>query len=67
MDFALSYTQTPIYNDIYMRLPKGIKTKTGSGKTHVLKLINNFYIQKQAGLVCNKYLADKLLTIGFKK
>ena len=63
----LAYPREPIENDLYMRFPKGIEAKTGNGKTHVLKLINNFYRQNQYLQVWNKYLVEKLPTIGLKK
>jgi hypothetical protein len=33
--------------------------------THVLKLLNNLYAQKQAGRVWNKHLTSSLVKIGF--
>jgi hypothetical protein len=50
-----------------MELPKGIKTRYGNGKTHVLKLLKNLYGQKQAGQVWNQHLTKGLKTIGFKQ
>ena len=67
VDFVLAYPQAPIEYDLYMELPKGVETKYGNGKTHVLKLIKNLYGQKQAGRVWNLYLTEKLLSIGFKQ
>ena len=64
--FVFSYPQDPIKNYLYMKLPKRIYTETVNGKTHILKLIRNSYGKKQSGRVCNKYLTNKLLTIGFK-
>jgi hypothetical protein len=37
VDFILAYPQADIEFDMYMDLPKGIETKYGNGKTHVLK------------------------------
>ena len=48
-----------------MSLPHGIKTKYGSGDTHVLKLFRNLYGQRQAGRVWNQYLDAGLVKIGF--
>ena len=31
-----------------MELPKGIKTKEGDGQAHVLQLLKNLYMKKQA-------------------
>ncbi len=51
--------------DIYMELPKGIQTKHGNSKEHVLKLEKSIYGQKQAGRVWNLFHMDKLMSIGF--
>jgi hypothetical protein len=50
-----------------MELPKGIKTRYGNSKTHILKLLKNLYRQKQAGKVWNQHLTKGLKTIGFKQ
>ncbi len=63
--FVMAYPQAPIKMDIYMELPQGIHTAHGNSKDHVLKLEKNIYSQKQASHVCNSFLADKLLSIGF--
>ena len=45
IDFVLVFPQAEIEYDMYLELPKGIKTKHGNGKTHhALKLL-----KKQAG------------------
>eukprot|EP00804_Cyclotella_cryptica_P007131 CCRYP_020035-RA/>CCRYP_020035-RA protein AED:0.09 eAED:0.09 QI:0/-1/0/1/-1/0/1/0/79 len=49
---------------MYMELPKGIETRHGSSKDHVLMLLSNLYGQKQAGCVWNSYLVEKLCNIG---
>jgi hypothetical protein len=49
IDFVMELPQAPIEMDMYMELPKGIKTKHGNSKDHVLKLLQNIYGQKQAG------------------
>ena len=48
-----------------MELPKGIETRHGNSKDHVLKLLQNINAQKQAGRVWNHHLTAKLLEIGF--
>ena len=48
-----------------MRFPNEIKTSQDSTKSHVLKLKQNLYSQKQAGLVWYKYLTSRLKRIGF--
>jgi hypothetical protein len=48
-----------------MNLHKGIHMANGNRNTHVLKLLNNMYGQKQAGRVWNKHLTSGLVKIGF--
>eukprot|EP00957_Ditylum_brightwellii_P103940 7919757-Ditylum_brightwellii.AAC.1 len=67
VDFIAVYPQAPIEYDIWMQLTSGIKTKVGNSNTHLLKLGENLYRQKQAGQVWNQYLTQKLLAIGFKE
>ena len=67
VDFVMAYTQAPIENDLYMDLPHGIDTKHGNSKDFVLKLTKNLYGQKQGGRVWNRYLVDKLRSIGFEQ
>jgi hypothetical protein len=66
IDFVQAYPQAPIETDMYMELPKGIETRHGSSKDHVLMLLSNLYGQKQAGRVWNSYLVEKLRSIGFQ-
>ncbi|KAL7475484.1 hypothetical protein ACHAW6_001396, partial [Cyclotella cf. meneghiniana] len=47
--------------------PPGIETKHGNSKDYVLKLLANFYCQKQAGRIWNQYMTDKLHDIGFQQ
>ena len=65
--FVMAYAQAPIETDIYMDLPHGIEIKYGHSKDYFLKLTKNIYGQKQAGRVCNQYLLDKLISIGFHR
>ena len=65
IDFVMAYTQAPIETDLYMEIPYGIETTTGSTKDYVLKLLANMYGQKQAGRIWNQYLVNKLESIGF--
>ena len=57
----------PIEYDLYMEFAKGFNTKEEDGKTHVLQLLKNLYVQKQVGQVWNHHLNDALRQIGFKK
>jgi hypothetical protein len=65
VDLVLAYPQAPIEFDMYMNLHKVIQMANGSRSTHVLKLLNNLYGQKQAGRVWNKHLTSGLVKIGF--
>jgi hypothetical protein len=65
VDFAIAYPQAPTEMDIYMELPQGIQTKNRNSKDHLLKLEKNIHGQKQSGHVCNSFLVDKLISIGF--
>jgi hypothetical protein len=65
IDFVMAFLQAPNEMNMYMELPKGIETRHGSSKDHVLKLLQNIYGQKQAGRVWNHHLTAKLLEIGF--
>ena len=44
----------------------GIQVSEGESSDYVLKLLKNIYGQKQAGRVWNKYLVDKLTSLGYK-
>jgi hypothetical protein len=65
VDFVMAYPQAPVETDIYMELPQGIKTVTGSSKDHILKLLKEIYGQKQAGRVWNSFLVDKLTSLSY--
>jgi hypothetical protein len=65
VDFVMAFPQAPTEMDIYMELPKCIKTATGNSKDHVVKLLKNIYGQKQAGRVWNSFLVDKLTSLGY--
>ena len=65
IDFTLAYTQAPVETDLYMELPQGIESCHGDRKNYVLKLLANFYGQKQAGRVWNHYLVERLEKLGF--
>ena len=63
----LAYPQADIENTLYIKFPYGIKTSKGSAKSHVLKLKQNLYGQKQAGLVWYNHLTSRLKRVGFKQ
>ncbi len=64
-DFVLACPHADIEFDMHMELPKGIETKYGNGKTHVLKLLKNLCGQKQGGRVWNQFPVDGLAKVGF--
>ena len=49
-----------------MTLSQGMSTWFGWANDYVLHLVNNIYGQKQAGLVWNSHILDKLGRIGFQ-
>jgi hypothetical protein len=56
IDFVLAYPQAPLPYDNYMKLPRGIKMKTGDSDSHVLKLKQNIYGGRNSGRIWNDYL-----------
>lgn len=67
IDFVLAFPQADITHDNYMRLPKGVKTIYGDGKSHVLKIKKNLYGGKNAGKIWYDHLCEALTNIGFVK
>jgi hypothetical protein len=65
-DFIMAYPQAPIECDMDMELPQGIQDAEGHSMDYVLKLLKNNYGQQQAGRVWNDYLAEKLISLGYK-
>jgi hypothetical protein len=66
LDFLLAYPQADIERELYMEIPKGITTPSGTRTSdYVLKLIKNLYGQKQAGRVWYMHLVKHLLQMGF--
>ena len=60
----MAYAQSPIECDMYLNLTDGIDTESGKIRTHVLKLLQNVYSQKQAGKVWADLLSENLFKIG---
>ena len=52
---------------MYMKIPKDFEVEGGNEEDYVLKIKRNYYGQKQAGRVWNKYLVHKLKKVGFKQ
>ena len=67
VDFIMAYAQAPIECDMYLQLPDGIETESGNSRTHMLKLLQKVYGQKQAGKVWTDFLSKNLFKIGFKR
>ena len=67
VDFIMAYAQAPIKCDMYLQLPDGIETESGNSRTHVLKLLQNMYGQKQAGKVWADFRSENLFKIGFER
>ena len=65
IDFILAYPQAPVECDLYKRIPKGFTIQGVTRETHVLKLLQNLYGQKQAGRVWNQHLHQILLELGW--
>ena len=66
LDFVLAYPQAPVKCKLYMEIPRGF-TLNGNAKDYALLIKKNLYGQKQAGRVWYKYLATKLIKLGFKQ
>ena len=66
IDYVQAYTQAEVETDMYMEIPKGYKVDGPAGD-YVLKLHKNIYGQKQAGLVWNKHLVQRLESVGLKQ
>eukprot|EP00957_Ditylum_brightwellii_P102436 7808075-Ditylum_brightwellii.AAC.1 len=49
IDFVSAHPQAPIECNLFMTLPSRTVTKDGNNRTHVLKLEQNLFGQKQAG------------------
>ena len=67
MGFIQVYPQAPIEYGLFVKLPKGFKTKEGDGRNHVIQLPNNLYGQNQDARVWNHHLKNELRVIGLKQ
>ena len=67
VDFIIAYAQDPIKCDMYLQLPDVIETDSGSIRTHIIKMLRNVYVQKQACKVWADLISDNIFKIGFKK
>ncbi len=65
-NFIMAYPQAPIECDMYMELPQRIQIAEGDSRDSILKLLKNIYGQKQAGCVWNKFLLERLSSLGYK-
>ena len=60
VEFILAFFRSNIKFDVYMEIPRGIKTKTEIRMVHVLKLLNNLYGKKKGYRVWNQHLIKGL-------
>ena len=67
VNFIMAYDQAPIECDMYLQLLDYIETESVNSRTHVLKLLQNVYVHKQAGKVWANFLSGNLFMIGFKR
>ena len=65
MDYVLAYPQAHLEYGMYMELLKGLETRYGNGRNHVMQPIGNLYRQRQAGKIWNEYLVNGLKKVGF--
>ena len=65
VDFTQAYPQAKIKSEIYLKYPAGVVLTQYKGDV-VLKLLNNLYGLKDAGLTLFEHLSDGLEDIGFK-
>ena len=56
VEFVLEFPLVKIEIYIYMDIPKKIANKGGIRKMHILKILNNLYIQRQGYQVWNQKL-----------
>ena len=66
IDYVQAYTQAEVETDMYMEIPKGYKVDGDPGD-FVLKIHKNIYGQKQAGLIWNKHLIQRLKQVGLEQ
>jgi len=67
IDYVQAYPQAPINKVQYMKLPRGIEIEGIDPQEHVLEVHKNVYGGKDSGRTWNKYLVEKLTSIGFKQ
>ena len=65
LDFVMADPQSPAEKPLYMCLPRGYHHQGISKDTHVLKLVDNIYGQKQARHVWNQHLDEGMKEGGF--
>lgn len=62
IDYVLAFQQAPVKWEMYIEIPKGfLYFQLNWTRDYILKLNHNVYGQKQARLVWNRYLVDKLM------
>ena len=53
LDYVLAFTQAPVDQNLYMKIPKGFEVEGAKRGEYVFKIKKNTYGQKQAGRVWN--------------
>ena len=67
IDYVQAFSQAPAEKDLYLKVPAGFEVEEVNKGDYVLKLQNNVYGQKQAGIVWYRYMTQKLLEeLGFQ-
>ena len=67
LDYVLTFTQEPVDQNLYMKIPKGFEVEGAKRGEYVFKIKKNTYGQKQAGRMWNKHLCAKLEKVGIKQ
>jgi hypothetical protein len=66
IDYVLAFPQAPVeIDDLYMKVPKGFEIQGAEKDEYLLHIRKNVYGGCSAGRVWNKYLIEKLTSIGF--
>ena len=68
VDCVQDFPQSPIDNDLYLKLPAGFEVENGDNDDYALILHRNIYGQNKSGRVWYNYLTKNLLKeLGFTK
>jgi Reverse transcriptase (RNA-dependent DNA polymerase) len=68
LDFVQPFPQALVEQDLYIEIPKGCNIGYLNPKEWVLQVLNNIYVQRQAGKEWYDYLTKGLVEkLGFKQ